>query len=321
LKHIYMYYWSLLNIVTVYMSTLVLILTSMVGAEPYGRKVVLVGASNLRSSACHFSLAGFDVQHLTVPGRVASPENITKLKTKVEEIKTDSNTVFVFDLFGNSAYRFEQFDGTKSLPFRTNNKFHLAGNVVTCALPTFKKLVDGVLPIIAGKRDAVGLIVPPLPRYLFAGCCDQKEHCQNISDPNHPRKLHSDIISLRNSLKKLISNSGLVNVRVLDSCCVTSCDGTANTELRLNALRDVMAADGVHYLTEGYVNLVAGCVSAVDALINKTEVAKTNTCQPKHFWRGFCSVNGAKLVVRGNSSRGSFTSGFKRGRPRRQFHP
>jgi hypothetical protein len=193
--------------------------------------------------------------------------------------------------------------------------------VVTCALPTFKKLVDGVLPIIAGKRDAVGLIVPPLPRYLFAGCCNQKEHCQNISDPNHPRRLLSDIIGLRNSLKKIISNSGLVNVRVLDSCCVTSCGGTASTELRLDALRDVMATDGVHYLSEGYVNLVAGCVTAVDASINKTEVAKTNTCQTKHFWRGFRSANGAKFNVRGNSSRGNFTRGFKRGRQGRQFHP
>jgi hypothetical protein len=77
--------------------------TSMVGAEQYVQKVVLVGASNLRSSACHFSSAGYDVQDLTVPGWVASPENIEKMKAKVEETNSDSNTVFVFDLFGNSA--------------------------------------------------------------------------------------------------------------------------------------------------------------------------------------------------------------------------
>jgi hypothetical protein len=65
----------------------------MVGAEQYGQKVVLVGASNLRSSACHFSSAGYDVQDLTVPGWVASPENIEKMKAKVEETKSDSNTV------------------------------------------------------------------------------------------------------------------------------------------------------------------------------------------------------------------------------------
>jgi hypothetical protein len=163
--------------------------------------------------------------------------------------------------------------------------------------------------------------VPPLPRYLFAGCCDQREHCQNVSDPNHPRKLLSNIISLQNSLKKFVINSGLTNVRVLDTCCVTSCAGTANTESRLNALRDVMAPDGVHYLSEGYVNLVAGCVSAVDASITKLEVTKTNTSQTKHFWRGFRSSNRAKIVVHGNSSRASFVRGSKRGKPGRHFHP
>ncbi len=295
--------------------------TSMVGAEQYGRKVVLVGASNLRSSARHFVTAGYEVHDLTVPGWVASPENIENLKKEVEGIVSDSSTVFVFDLLGNSAFRFEQFDGTQSLPFKANNKFHLAGNVVTCAPTTFKKIVDGVLPIIACKRDAIGLIVPPLPRYLFTGCCNQKEHCQNISDPNHPRTLLSETIGLRNTLKKIIVNSGLVNVRVLDSCCVTSCGGTASTELRLDALKDVMAAEGVHYLPEGYVNLVTSCVAEVDVILNRAVVSQTNNCKTKHFWRGFRSPHGAKFNVHGNSNRGNFTRGFKRGGRGRFFNP
>jgi hypothetical protein len=45
-----------------------------------------------------------------------------------------------------------------------------------------------------------------------------------------------------------------------------------------------MAPDGVHYLSEGYVNLVAQCASAADASITKLEVIKTNTSQTKHFW-------------------------------------
>jgi hypothetical protein len=128
-------------------------------------------------------------------------------------------------------------------------------------------------------------------------------------------------LGLRSSLKKFVINSGLTNVRVLDTCCVTSCAGTANTESRLNALRDVMAPDGVHYLSEGYANLVAQCASAAAASITKFEVIKTNTSQTKHFWRGFRSSNGAKTAVHGNGSRASFARGSKRGRPGRQFHP
>jgi hypothetical protein len=54
---------------------------------------------------------------LTIPGWIASPENIEKMIKKVSTVEENTSNVFVFDLFGNSAYRFEQFDGTQSLPY------------------------------------------------------------------------------------------------------------------------------------------------------------------------------------------------------------
>ncbi len=54
------------------------------------QKDVLVGVSNLRNSAGHFSSAGFDVQDVAVPGWVASPENIENMKAKVAGIDADS---------------------------------------------------------------------------------------------------------------------------------------------------------------------------------------------------------------------------------------
>jgi hypothetical protein len=92
-------------------------------------------------------------------------------------------------------------------------------------------------------------IIPPLPRYLFAGCYEQKDHCKNVSEQNHPRWMLSDIVSLRNSLKKIVTNCGIANVRVLDACCVTGCKNTANIEQRLIGLKSMMAADNVHYLS------------------------------------------------------------------------
>jgi hypothetical protein len=94
----------------------------MVSAENCGQKVVLVGASNLKNSASHFSSSGYDVIDLTIPGWIASPENIEKMIKKVSTVEENTSNVFVFDLFGNSAYRFEQFDGTQSLPYKVGNK-------------------------------------------------------------------------------------------------------------------------------------------------------------------------------------------------------
>ncbi len=237
---------------------------------------------------------------------------------KISNIEESSSNIFVFDLFGNSAYRFEQFDGTQSLPFKVGNRYHLAGNVVTCMPTTLKKLVEGVIPLFESKKSSVGLIIPPLPRYIFAGCCEQKDYCKNVSEQNHPRRMLSDIISLRNSLKNIVTNCGIANVRVLDACCVTGCKNTANIEQRLIGLKSVMAADNVHYLSEGYANLVENCTAAILAQ-DMAEMATTaNNKASQYFWRGFRSPVGAKAPVMPGIARGT---GFMRGCQGRQFHP
>jgi hypothetical protein len=268
--------------------------TPMVSAENCGQRVVLVGASNLKNSASHFSSSGYDVRDLTISGWIASPENIENMIKKISTIEESSGNIFVFDLFGNSAYRFEQFDGTQSLPYKVGNKYHLAGNVVTCMPTTFKKFVEGIILLLEAKKSSVGLIIPPLPRYLFAGFCEQKDHCKNVSEQNHPRKMLTDIIGLRNSLKKLVTGSGIANVRVLDACCVTGCKSTANIEQRLIGLKSVMVSDNVHYLSEGYANLVENCTAALQAQGMAEMAAKSNNKASQFFWRGFRSPVGAK---------------------------
>jgi hypothetical protein len=290
----------------------------MVSAENCGQKVVLVGASNLKNSASHFSSSGYDVVDLTIPGWIASPENIEKMLKKVSTVEENTSNFFVFDLFGNSAYRFEQFDGTQSLPYKVGNKYHLAGNVVVCVPSTFKKLVEGVAPLIEAKKSSVGLIVPPLPRYLFAGCCEQKDHCKNVSEQNHPRKLLSDIIGMRNSLKKQVIGCGINNVWVLDACCVTGCKNTANIEQRLLSLKTVMASDNVHYLSDGYANLVENCTAALRARDTAETVTKSSSIASQFFWRGFRSPIGAKTTAMMPGARGM---GSARGRHGKTFHP
>ncbi len=183
---------------------------------------------------------------------------------------------------------------------------------------TFKKLVEGVVPLIEAKKSSVGLIVPPLPRYLFEGCCEQKDHCKNVSEPNHPRKLLSDIIGMRNSLKKQVIGCGINNVRVLDACCVTGCKNTANIEQRLSSLKAVMASDNVHFLSDGYANLVENCTAALQARGTGETVTKSSSKASQFFWRSFRSPIGAKTTAMMPGARGMSSA---RGRCGKIFHP
>jgi hypothetical protein len=134
--------------------------------------------------------------------------------------------------------------------------------------------------------------------------------------------LLSDIIGLRNALKKQIVGCGVGNVWVLDACCVAGCKNTANIDQRLECLKAVMASDNVHYLSEGYASLVENCTAALRAH-GTGEVATNHSSKAmQFFWRGFRSPIGAKVTAKVTASMsGTRGRGNVRGRRGKIFHP
>jgi hypothetical protein len=76
---------------------------------------------------------------MSSPGWVPTTGNITDLKEKVIKHGSQNITGFVFDLFGNTSVRFEQFDGSTALPFQSNGKYHLGGDAVVSPEIVLKK--------------------------------------------------------------------------------------------------------------------------------------------------------------------------------------
>ncbi len=110
--------------------------------SPGPQKVILIRASNLGQCHSFFSNAGLQTVNLTVPGWVASTDNVKKICDKIDNLEGTGNKMFVFDLFCNSVFRYEQFDGSTSLPFKSGGKFHLDGKVVVSSPQQFKKIAD-----------------------------------------------------------------------------------------------------------------------------------------------------------------------------------
>jgi hypothetical protein len=160
-------------------------------------------------------------EDITSPGWIASPENVLKMMQKIEE-RQAAISGYVFDLLGNSSVRFEQFDGTTSLPFKSNERFHLGGKVTITPPPVFRKLVDNVIPIFKAKGNKPCVIIPPIPRCLFSRCCGDVSHCTNVSDSNFAETMLTGFLRQRTDLICQLVQSGLTNFKVLDSCCTTS---------------------------------------------------------------------------------------------------
>jgi hypothetical protein len=297
----------------------------MVETDTGVQKVILLGASNLNSCVDHFKMNGLEVVNLTTPGWIASPENILLLTEKLKEITCSSRDKIVLDLYGNMSYRFEQFDGTLSLPYKSGGRYHLAGKVVVCPATTFKKTLENTTSLFLAKKNANIIVVPPLPRYLFAGCCKQTEHCANVGLPDHPSKILGDAIVLRNCLKKFVSGLGLGNCRVLDTCCVTNCIPTANADIRIEALKTVTAKDGVHFHGIGYENLVKSIMQTPTKSAPEQQGSTTTGNTKIHYWRGFRSPVGvtASCHIRSPAIRGAHAHGgqHRGNRTRYHYHP
>ncbi len=200
------------------------------------------------------------------------------------EAKSPDAGAFVFDLLSNSTLRFEQFDGTTSLPFKSNGKFHYGGKIQVATNDLFKKLVVAILPILKAKGNKSCVILPPLPRSLFSRCCNDNNHCTNFKDMGFSEELLTGYIRLRNELIKQLASHGLSSFKVMDSCCMTSCSKTASIAERLKELRRIMAKDDTHFLEAGYKNLADRFMNCIRQIAND---AKTTTKKSvPYFWRG-----------------------------------
>jgi hypothetical protein len=92
----------------------------------------------------------------------------------------------------------------------------------------FRKVVQAITPIIQAKGNKPCIVLPPLPRYLFARCCSDSNHCTNAKDPDFQPTLMSGFVRLKNELIKQLVSQGVTNFKVMDSCCVMSVPTTAS---------------------------------------------------------------------------------------------
>ncbi len=121
----------------------------------------------------------------------------------------------MFDIFGNTSVRFEQFDGSTALPYKSDGRFHLGRKTVTSSPETFLKTVEAIMPILRATNGKPVVIIPPLPRYLFARCCDNAGHCTNFDQPDFAQNLLSGFIQLRNLLIRSLVQKGLKTLKCL----------------------------------------------------------------------------------------------------------
>jgi hypothetical protein len=178
--------------------------------------IVVLGASNAKRLVPVLEGLGFTVTDLSRPGWLATDENIAALIQELQRLKLPPGFAVLMDLLGNATFRFEQFDGSTSLPYKDIKGWHYAGKITVCPDNNFKSILSALSPIFMSAQSNLKVIIPPMPRYLTGGCCANPGHGTNVHEEGYGIAMLDKLTYLRGQMKKKLKDLGVRNYWLLD---------------------------------------------------------------------------------------------------------
>jgi hypothetical protein len=150
----------------------------------------------------------------------------------------------------------------------------MEGKIGVCDDESFLRLLGNAKPIINAGNPELKIFIPPLPRYVFTGCCNAKKHSTNIAEPEYKETILGSTMHFRSALKTALLNTGVDNFFVMDGIgsLVGIPPGGNRGAIKniLPELDSVSAKDGVHFTEEGYKNLGIAITLAITGLQSGT---------------------------------------------------
>jgi len=245
-----------------------------------------------------------------------SDDAIAELRQDVAVHAGTESAAFVFDLLGPVAYRFRQSDGSLALPVKLAGGFHLLGEVTTAEDSTIRSCIGRLGPVLTEMWRIPTILVPPLPRFVFGGCCRAKNHAIGSGTETAAKNMIGRIAHLRKVAKTELQKIGGENWWLADM--VSGLGGVEN----LAELKSMMAPDNVHFTGVGYSKIGAEIFEGISKVKTKVERAAP---KPKvYYWHGFTSTNGATGLRRdhsGTNRGGSGGRGSRQGQDRGRRGP
>ena len=191
----------------------------------------------------------------------------------------------------------------------------MMGDVVPSPDEALVGQIRGLRPVLEILKDVKKVFVPPIPRFVFGGCCATKHHAPNTASPDHPATMITEHIRQRHTITKALIDSKTSHFRVTDVLSIYSSTHDTITD-KARKFRTFSHKDNVHLTPAGYKllaeELVMDCniISAKQNSAKHAEPKPTPPCEEK-MWRGFRTTRGV----------GRTSSAPQRGRGGFRHHP
>jgi len=279
--------------------------------------IVILGGSHMRKVKPFLEGMGAAVTDLSISGWVTHTKAVQTLLDNVSIHLSGptipENTVYVMDFLGNSSVGFSQSDDSFGMPCKINGTWHLLGDAVVMENATVERLVS-CLEHVFNKflKHSKKVFLPPIPRYVFKGCCGDLAHAPNVRSAGHAPNMLSEHCRVRHCMKNALVEQKTQNMRILD--VLGSLTETLFPAEQVKKLRTLYSPDSVHLNDAGYRALAAGIIKECAHFSSTLQKSSSKTPRGSQValsnsdWHGFISYDGIgkkgsfKATTRGKHS-------------------
>jgi len=153
--------------------------------------------------------------------------------------------------------------------------------------------------LLKGHSELTTIVIPPIPRYINGGCCEEKGHSANAKEKDYAVNLVSELRQVRKIYKTELTGG---SSWVIDPIGALTERETISSEEAVEELRPLYVEDNVHLNRLGYKRLARGIVHGISRAINMSK--NRSTASPvsgsRALWHGFESQRGARRMPDGH---------------------
>ena len=150
------------------------------------------------------------------------------------------------------------------------------------------------MPLLLGL---IKMVIPPILRFVFGGCCASKHHTTNTSAPDHPAKMLAEHIRQWHTITKALVDSHTTHFRVTDILGIFSAQHDSLTK-KARKICTFTHKDNVHLTPAGYRQLSEEIVLDCNIISSKQQSSakqlRSTTASPgeEKMWQGFRTTRG-----------------------------
>jgi hypothetical protein len=145
-------------------------------------------------------------------------DNAVEMAEKIgDKMNRVQNDAVIFCMLDNNIYCSLDSDGNTTSATRDHNgKMHMKGDLIVVSKSAQHILFSAVRPMLDAARGRNCIIMAPMPRYLFKGCCEDSEHLTNRNNSNFRQHLTRDLKEVAENIRDFCFTTGYRMVRILD---------------------------------------------------------------------------------------------------------